>query len=107
MAPPANPLTPIDAIAGIVQGTREAYESGRTRTPEWRVSTLHALRAGLIEHERALESALAADLGKPALETFATEIGFTLAEIDHALANLGGWMAPRRVPTPLTLEPDS
>jgi aldehyde dehydrogenase (NAD+) len=107
MASPADPLTPVDAIAGIVEGTRRAFESGCTRTPEWRVSTLHAIRAGLVEHERAFEAALAADLGKPALETFATEIGFTLGEIDHALANLGGWMAPRRVPTPLTLEPGS
>lgn len=105
MAPAPDPLTPIDAIAGIVEDTRRAFESGRTRTPEWRVSTLHAIRAGLVEHEAALEAALAADLGKPALETFATEIGFTLGEIDHALANLGGWMAPRRVPTPVTLKP--
>lgn len=105
MAAASDLLTPIDTIAGVVDGTRRAYESGRTRTPEWRVSTLHALRAGLIEHERALEAALAADLGKPALETFATEIGFTLGEIDHALANLAGWMAPRKVPTPMALKP--
>ena len=107
MAPASDPLTPIDAIAGIVDGARRAFASGRTRPLEWRISTLHALRAGVIEHERALEAALADDLGKPALETFAAEIGFTLGEIDHALANLPGWMAPRKVPTPLTLKPGS
>lgn len=105
MTIPPDPLTPIETIAGIVDATRRTFDSGRTRTREWRVSTLHAIRAGLVEHERALEEALAADLGKPALETFAAEIGFTLGEIDHALANLGSWMAPRRVPTPVALKP--
>ena len=50
---------------------------------------------------RALLDALAADLGKPALEAWITEIGFTIADINHTLAHLGSWTKPDRVATPI------
>ncbi len=52
-------------------------------------------------------AALATDLGKPPVEAYATEIGFTIAEIDHAIADLPAWMAPERVKVPLTFKPGS
>jgi aldehyde dehydrogenase (NAD+) len=36
-----------------------------------------------------------------------TEIGFTIAEIDHVVSRLRSWMRPRRVATPLRLRPGS
>lgn len=61
----------------------------------------------LVEREADFEAALQADLGKSPLESQITEIGFLLGEIDHTLANLAKWMRPRRVNTPLAVQPAS
>ena len=97
--------TPLDHIEGIVAEARAAFTSGRTRPVEWRVATLQRLRTLLTTHEPALLDALARDLGKPGIEAFVTEVGFTVLEIDHALAHLHTWMKPERVTTPVTLQP--
>jgi len=99
--------TPLGDIAGVVAAAREAATSGRTRSRAWRVSTLRQLRELVVAHEDALLDALAADLSKPRFEAWAAEIGFILTDIDHTLANLDRWMAPERVPTPVTFQPGS
>ena len=99
--------TPVDAIGGIVETVRAAYASGVTRPLAWRVSTLRRLRALLVEREPELLAALAADLGKPAIEAWVTEIAFCLNEIDHTLAHLPGWTKAVRVATPVTFQPGS
>ena len=45
------------------------------------------------------------DLGKSIFESYATEIGFVLADIRYTIQNLQKWSAPKRVRTPLYLFP--
>jgi aldehyde dehydrogenase (NAD+) len=97
--------TPIQEIDGIVDRARGAFRSGLTRPIAWREETLVRLRSLLRERSSDLEAALAEDLGKPGLEAFATDIGFVAVDIDHTLAHLRSWAAPRSVPTPLTFQP--
>jgi aldehyde dehydrogenase (NAD+) len=97
--------TPIADIAAVVERTRSAYEAGTTRPLERREELLGQLRRLVAEREDALLDALAADLGKPRLEGWTTEIGFVLADLDHTLAHLRSWARPRRVPTPLVARP--
>ena len=59
----------------------------------------------LVEREAEFTAALHEDLGKPALESFVTEIGFTLGEVDHALRHLRRWSRGSRVAVPLALQP--
>ena len=59
----------------------------------------------LVEREGEFTTALHEDLGKPALESFVTEIGFTLGEVDHALRHLRRWSRGSRVAVPLALQP--
>ena len=101
----APTTTPLADVAGIVDTARIAFTSGRTRPREWRVSTLQRLRSLVVAHEQALLDALAADLGKPTFEAWATDIGFVLTDIDHTLANLDNWMARTKVPTPVAFRP--
>ncbi|MCE7031580.1 aldehyde dehydrogenase family protein [Lysobacter sp. GX 14042] len=93
--------------AATVERLRAGFASGRTRPLEWRRTQLQALARMLRTHEAELAGALARDLGKPAPEAYATEIGFTLGEVRHALANLKRWTRPRRVAIPLALQPAS
>jgi aldehyde dehydrogenase (NAD+) len=94
-------------IEAAVVTARTAFASGRTKPLAWRVATLQRLRSELVNREAKLLEALAADLGKPRFEAWATEIGFCLNDIDHTLAHLPGWMAKERVATPLIFQPAS
>lgn len=94
-------------IPVVVNGLRHSFNSGITRPAAWRRSQLQRMRDMLVEREADFEAALQADLGKSPLESQITEIGFLLGEIDHTLANLAKWMRPRRVNTPLAVQPAS
>jgi aldehyde dehydrogenase (NAD+) len=97
--------TPLDAIAPKVAAARSAFDADTTTPYEWRVRTLERLRSLLHERETRLLDALAADFGKPRAEAWLTEIGFTIGDINHTLANLPRWMHPERVPTPVAFKP--
>jgi acyl-CoA reductase-like NAD-dependent aldehyde dehydrogenase len=70
-----------------------------------RLQSLGRLREGLVSHEGPLLSALHADLRKPPHEAYAAEIGLVLAEIDHALKHLKGWMRATRRGVPWIIWP--
>ncbi len=59
----------------------------------------------LTEGEPELIAALAADLGKSAIEAFVTEIAITHAEIDFTLRHLSGWLRPEKVHVPVKQQP--
>ena len=71
-----------------VAKVRASFRSGRTRPVAWRRSQLEALKRLLEEEESAIFEALWADLRKPRLEGYLTEVGFVSAEIDDALWHL-------------------
>ncbi|MEN9822831.1 MAG: hypothetical protein RLZ04_1257 [Actinomycetota bacterium] len=103
-----DPLTtPLAEIAPKVTAARAAFVAGTLSSYDSRVAMLKAIRSLIVEREDALLDALAADFGKPRPEAWVTEVGFTLTDIDHTLANLSAWMKPERVATPLTFKPGS
>jgi acyl-CoA reductase-like NAD-dependent aldehyde dehydrogenase len=91
----------------LVTGLRRSFDSGRTRPRAWRVEQLRALQRLLKERTDEIVEALRADLGKPALEGYSTEVGYTLGTIDHTLKHLAKWMAPEKVKTPLLTQPSA
>jgi len=99
--------TPLDDIAPKVLAARAAFEKGTTRPAAWRIATLKRMRSLLEAREERLLDALVADFGKPRAEAWLTEIGFTVGDIDHTLANLALWMKPDRVGTPVAFKPGS
>lgn len=99
--------TQVDRIPGIVAGLRHGFERGITRPEAWRRELLQRLRALLLERGADFERALHDDLGKSGTEAQLTEIGFLIAEIDHALGHLRAWMRPRRAAAPLAVQPAS
>lgn len=86
---------------------RSYFDSGATRSAEWRQAQLRGLDAFLRECEAEIASAIHADLGKPVAETWLTETGYLRSEIRHALKHLRRWMRPRRVAVPLPYQPGS
>ncbi len=84
-------------ISSLVQAQRAFFDSGATRPVAFRCEQLRRLRDALKTHETALAEALRIDLGKSATESFSTEIGQVLVELNHALRFAGRWARPRRV----------
>jgi aldehyde dehydrogenase (NAD+) len=82
----------------IMQGY---FNSGATRTYEFRKQNLEALSKATLNYEAELTQALYDDLKKSPEESWVTEIGFLLAEIRHTLKHLSYWMKPERVATNL------
>jgi aldehyde dehydrogenase (NAD+) len=102
-----NHSTPLREIAPKVDAARAVFDAGITRPLSWRQSTLKRIRDLIEERESQLLDALAADFGKPRFEAWTTELGFTISEINHALAHLGSWMQPTKVATPVMFKPGS
>ncbi len=98
-------MTAVDRIPGIVQQAREGFRAGLLRENEKRVGQLQQLRALLVEQQERLIDALVADVGKPRIEAYTTEIAFTVNEIDHTLKHLDAWTKPQKVKMPLTSRP--
>ena len=85
-----------EAVAPIVAGVRQAFERGRTRPLDWRVRQLEGLEHILKHSASDLVEALHRDMGKPPVEAHFTDIGFTLAEVQHLRRHLRKWIRPRR-----------
>ncbi len=98
-------MTPVDHIPEIVQVLRDGFRHGVVRDIESRRSQLRQLRSLFTEQEDRLIDALVADLGKPRIEAYITEIAFTINEIDHTLDRLDAWTRPSKVKVPLTFKP--
>ncbi len=65
-----------------------------------RVSLLIKLRDVVKENEKEIYKALEHDLGKPAYESYYTEIGLIYNEINYTLKFLKSWMQEKTLPTP-------
>lgn len=93
--------------ASSVEKLRRYFQSGATRPLDFRLQQLRALRNALLQHEQELNAALKTDLHKSVEETWVTETGMVLSELNHTIRQLKRWMAPERVPTNLLNLPSS
>lgn len=90
-------------ISKLVTAQRGFFNSQQTKPYSFRIQALRDLATSIIIHERDIIDALAKDLNKSEFESFATEIGFVLGEINYAVKNLRKWMRPERHRTPMVL----
>lgn len=84
-----------------LQAMRNYFNSGVTRPYAFRKEQLKKLRAAVLQHEAALHEALHTDLKKSPEESWVTETGFLLSEINATLKNFKKWMQPELVKTNL------
>ncbi len=97
--------TSVERIKALVESQRAYFRSGATLAERFRRERLRALKSAILEHERELADALWADLHKSYEEAYLTELSIVLGEIDNHLRQLGRWMTPERVATPLKMFP--
>ena len=76
---------PVFDAGQIVSDLRRCARSGRTRSLEWRLSQLEAVRKLVYENEDEIYSALISDLRKPQYETYISEVFLQLFSEDLQL----------------------
>ena len=84
-----------------LQASANYIKTGATKSYAFRKEQLQKLKAAVLAHEKELHDALYADLKKSPEESWVTETGFLLAEINHTLKHLKAWMKPQKVSTNL------
>lgn len=107
--PPADDGS-LDLVAQIAR-MRQVFDAQRATALHLRQSDaagrlgkIRQLKQAVLAHRPAIIAAAFADFGKPAAEVELTEILPVIAEANHAIRALRGWMKPRRVwPSRMTL----
>lgn len=79
----------------IIEKQREFFESGATKTYQFRISALNSLKESLSYYEKELKEALKRDLNKSHFESYMSEYGVSLQQINHTAKNLKKWMKPK------------
>ncbi|AFY72832.1 NAD-dependent aldehyde dehydrogenase [Synechococcus sp. PCC 7502] len=90
------------SIPEIVETQRQFFNTGVTKELKFRLEQLKLLAKITENNDRRTLDALKADLHKPAIEAYGSEILVTLGEIKYTLKHLKSWVKPQKVPTPLS-----
>ena len=84
-----------------LQVMRQFYNNGKTRSYNFRKQQLQKLKSAILSYENELHEALYVDLKKSPEESWVTETGFLISEINSALKHLRKWMRPESAKTNL------
>ena len=104
LSPPQSSKT-ISQYSTLVENQRTFFKTGKTKSLSFRKEQLKNLKAGLKKYESKFVKALYGDLHKPEMEAYATELDVSVEEINYVIENLGSWMEPDPVATPLFFQP--
>ena len=81
------------------------FSSQKTKPVDFRLKQLRLLKKSILELEDEVYAALFADLKKSKDESFFSEMGILLNEIDLFISKLNSWSKPKRVSSPVYLLP--
>jgi aldehyde dehydrogenase (NAD+) len=96
-----NPAVVDTALSKV----RKYFELGKTRSYQFRVAQLNALKKGVTELTKDFDEALTKDLGKGTFENWLCELMMVTREINHALESLKHWMRDEPRDTPFIIGP--
>ncbi len=95
------------SVRPLVAAQREFFLSGSTRPLETRLELLRQIDGFLETSEEEILAALEADLGKPAIEAWLSEVYFLRQELKLVFRKLKRWAKPRRAGHPIFVLPAS
>ncbi|MFU0828199.1 MAG: Aldehyde dehydrogenase [Lachnoclostridium sp.] len=89
-------------ISDIVKKQREYFNSGKTKSVPFRLHALKRLKTVILSNESRIYAALKEDLNKSEFESYMTEVGMVLEEINTLIKHTPKWAAAKYVSTPLS-----
>lgn len=96
-----------NTVSSSLQLMREYFNNRNASSYEFRLNRLKELKRAITKYEKLLLKALYEDLKKSTEESYATEIGLVVTEINVAIKNLKKWMRPSSASTNLVNLPSS
>src|SRR5690606_34166869 len=99
-----QPQARADWASEAVARQRAFFDTGATRSYEFRLQQLKNLKAAMLKYADEVEAALKADIGRPALEAY-VEMSTAMEELNHTIKHLKKWMQAKKVGTPLLAQP--
>lgn len=88
-------------IQNIILKQRNFFTTGKTKKIEFRIECLKRLKREILKNELNIKEALKKDLNKSYSESYMTEIGMTLSELNYVIKNTKKWSKKKIVPTPI------
>jgi aldehyde dehydrogenase (NAD+) len=92
-------------VSQILANQRAFFNTHQTKDVFYRIAILKLLKKTILDYQEKIEEALLKDLHKSKEETFLTEIGLVLHEIDFHIKNVSYWAKPKKVSTPFFMLP--
>jgi aldehyde dehydrogenase (NAD+) len=83
-------------LSQILQAQKNFFSTHETKEYTFRIKALDSLKKAIRQYESELTKALHEDFKKSAYESYGTEIGLVLAEIDFVKKRLKQWMKPQK-----------
>ena len=94
-------------ITQHLESQKAFFATHKTKDVSFRLEQLRKLKGVVLKNRDRIQNALWNDLHKSPEEAYLTEISIVLSEIDNHIKHLKQWAKPKRVPTPLYLQPSS
>src|SRR5688572_28673114 len=86
---------------------RRFFDEGKTHSYEFRIQCLLKLLEAIKKREKEISDAIKEDFHKPEFEVYGTELAVVYGEINYAIKHLKSWMKPKKVLTPLVIQPST
>ncbi len=84
-------------ILEIIAAQRSFFKTQKTKDISFRITLLKALKKEIVSNEKEIYEALRKDFNKPEFESFLSEFGIVISELNLAINNLRQWSKPERV----------
>jgi len=94
-------------IPKIIKNQRSYFRTEATKDIKFRKSLLKSLRSEVQLRENEIYDVLKKDFRKPTFESYLSELGIVLSDIDLAIKHLDRWAKPKRVRPSLLNFPSS
>ncbi len=83
----------------LIKAQRNYFKTGQCQDLDFRLDALRTLKKAIFENEEELMTGLKKDLNKSNFESYSTEIGLVIEEINYSIKHLRSWAKPKRVGT--------
>lgn len=88
-------------IQNIILKQKAFFATGKTKDIKARIDALKKLKKGILKYEDSIKEALKKDLNKSYSESYMTEIGMTLSELNYVINHIKRWTTKKIVLTPI------
>jgi len=92
-------------ISELVNNQKHFFKSQQTKDIDFRLKLLKALKDEILSREKDIYNALQNDFNKPPFETFISEFGLVISELNLVTKNLKKWTRPKRIKSSLLTFP--